>query len=74
MFIFLNGSALKLLPPPVFREQKKDEPAAAGENTVTPEASSTEAALPSKVYLKNPPKTPPMVGINKINDRPLVCR
>lgn len=40
----------KHLPPYVFREQEESEPAAAGENVGSPEASNTKTALPSKVH------------------------
>lgn len=50
VLIFLTVSGLKLLPPHVFRELEEGEPAAAGENTGSPEASNTEAALPGEVH------------------------
>lgn len=50
VLIFLTVSGLKLLPPHVFREPEEGEPAAAGENTGSPEASNTEAALPGEVH------------------------
>lgn len=51
--IFHSDSAVKLLSPPVFREQEEGKPAAAGENTGDQETSNTEAALLCNVHKKN---------------------
>lgn len=45
-----SSLALKPLPPYVFREREDNEPAAAGENVGSPEASNSKTALPSKVH------------------------
>lgn len=42
--------APKHIPPYVFREQEEGEPAAAGKNASTPEASDAKTALPGKVH------------------------
>lgn len=48
--IFLTGSVPKRVPPFVFREQEESEPAPAGENAGSPEASNTKPALPGNFF------------------------